>query len=137
MNKIVFYYSNKKFYQFKQKINFYLKKTLQLFKKNNVLIEVYLLSDNEMAKVNYHLHKIEKPTNVLSLVNNVPRPDSKLQVLGEIYLAPDWIKKQNLFTIEYLAVHGVLHILGFDHIKKSDSIKMKSVENKIIKCSLL
>jgi ssRNA-specific RNase YbeY (16S rRNA maturation enzyme) len=53
-------------------------------------------------------------------------------MLGEVYLCPSYIKV-NGESLEYLAIHGLLHLMGFNHEKNRDRIRMKSTEQKIQK----
>lgn len=50
--------------------------------------------------------------------------------LGEIYLAPNYIKKKKE-NIEKLAVHGVVHLLGYTHNRNRDSIRMEALEKRV------
>jgi probable rRNA maturation factor len=90
--------------------------------KRNYYLEIYLVGDKFMEK------------NVLSFPTpkNFPRPDIKGKILGEIYLNPLYIKK-NKESLERMLIHGVLHLLGYDHKKKKDRIKMEKKETKLIK----
>lgn len=85
-------------------------------------VEIYLVSGNFMNK------------NVLAFPfpKNFPSPDMKQEPLGEIYLNPDYIKKNNENLI-YMLIHGFLHLLGYDHKKKSDIIKMEKKEIQLLK----
>ncbi|MEX0689949.1 MAG: rRNA maturation RNase YbeY, partial [Candidatus Paceibacterota bacterium] len=56
----------------------------------------------------------------------------ELNHLGEIYLAPDEIKKRKE-DIVYLSVHGCLHLLGFNHKKDEEAEEMEKVEKEIMK----
>ncbi|TSC96271.1 MAG: hypothetical protein Athens071426_684 [Parcubacteria group bacterium Athens0714_26] len=81
-------------------------------------LEIFLVGNKQMKK------------NVLSYVasGDFPRPDIKQKALGEIYLNPSFIKK-NKENLLFMLLHGVLHIAGYDHKKKSDRIKMEKKEN--------
>ncbi len=51
--------------------------------------------------------------------------------LGEVYLNPGYIKKEGE-KLEYMLIHGLLHILGYDHHRKSDIIRMEKMERKLL-----
>ena len=60
-------------------------------------------------------------------------------MLGDIYLClPVCFKQANEYKtgvkreIMYLAVHGLLHLLGYDHIEEKDKEKMRKMEEKIL-----
>ena len=84
-------------------------------------VEVYLVGDSFMKK------------NVLSFPapEGFPRPDLRgCKSLGEIYLNPKYIKEHDE-DLGYMLVHGLLHLLGYDHKTKSDRIKMERKEQEI------
>jgi probable rRNA maturation factor len=105
---------------------------LDFLRKGNVLVEVNLIGNEEMRCLNRKFRKRNKVTNVLSFPEpkNFPHPESRLSPLGEIYLAPDYIVKSGE-DLGALAVHGVLHLLGFSHSRESDRMKMEKVEQRI------
>ncbi len=60
-----------------------------------------------------------------------PRPDTKSEPLGEIFLNPDYIKSrgEDLF---YMLCHGFLHLLGYNHRRRRDTIKMERKERNLL-----
>lgn len=100
--------------------------------KKNSYCDVYLLSDSSIKKINLKFRKKEKPTNILSFVNtqNTPHPEIGGQIrsfLGEIYIAPEYIKTKGEDLI-FILIHGILHLVGYTHSKKRDRIKMETLE---------
>jgi len=102
------------------------KTTRQLagFLREKGKIELYITNDNKIKDLNKRFRKKDKPTNVLSFITPNDFPDD---VIGEVYVNPSYIKK-NKEDLTLMIVHGVLHILGYDHIKNSDKIKMERKE---------
>ena len=47
--------------------------------------------------------------------------------LGEVYLNPGYIKKEGE-KLEYMLIHGLLHLLGYDHKRRNDIIIMEKKE---------
>ena len=84
-------------------------------------VEISLVNDKIMKK------------NVLafSVPKNFPRPEAGGKALGEVYLNPGYIQKQG-DNVSYMAVHGFLHLLGYDHKKKSDRMKMERKERILL-----
>ena len=73
--------------------------------------------------------------NVLSFcgLDAFPRPDLRGKLfLGEIHLNPTFIKQKG-DSLEHMLVHGFLHLLGYDHIKKGDRILMERMEEGLLK----
>jgi probable rRNA maturation factor len=57
-------------------------------------------------------------------------PDA-VRHLGEIYISPDFIKKHQQ-SLAHMVVHGILHLLGYDHETEKDRLKMEAVENSLL-----
>lgn len=108
-----------------------------------------LLTDNaKIQGLNKQYRGIDKPTNVLSFPSFEPEEIFELKagkefpepiVLGDIAFAYETIQKESSdqnkpfdHHLIHLAVHGVLHLLGFDHEKDDDAIEMESLEIKIL-----
>ena len=72
--------------------------------------------------------------NVLAFpaVLGFPDPDVPSPFLGEIYLNPDCIEEQDE-SLEYMALHGILHLLGYDHTRTHDRIRMERKERTVLK----
>lgn len=105
---------------------------LRIFTKKDSELEVYLVGNGEMKKINRISRRKNKVANVLAFETpaSFPHPQSRKRFLGEIYLAPDYILKKEE-DISYLALHGLLHLLGYDHIKNRDRIKMEKKERAL------
>lgn len=91
-------------------------------------IDVFLVDGQTMRKLNKKHRKKDKGTNVLSFTAPLNFP---IDTLGEIYLDPKYIEKKNE-DLAFMLLHGVLHILGYDHEKRSDRIKMEKKEAKLL-----
>ena len=73
------------------------------------------------------------------LPENFPVGDEKT-LIGEIALCEEIIyeeskKYKKIFEnrLKHMIIHGLLHLIGFDHIKKEEENKMESIEKKIMK----
>lgn len=99
----------------------------------NSYVGVYLVDGKTMRSLNKKFRGKDKVTDVLAFPypEDFPAPQGKPRPLGDIYLNPAYIKK-NKETEEYLLAHGLLHLLGFNHEKESDRIKMENLEKKIL-----
>ena len=129
MNKIILYSNYKKYGKEFPKVKGNILKTLKILKKDDLKAEIFFVSEKEIFNLNKQYRKKNKATNVLSF-ENLPgfiEPKGKQTLLGEIYLCPDYInqKGQNMSA---LAIHGLLHLLGFDHIKREERQIMEAKE---------
>lgn len=116
-------------------------KILQYLQLRNAEVEIYLAGDKVMKVLNKKFRGKNKAANVLSFSEpeNFVRPplfashrinSAGPRALGEIYLNMGGIKE---FSLEALLVHGILHLLEFDHERESDRIKMEKLEKEIIR----
>ena len=110
------------------------------FTKNHQL-NLSFISSEEMQLLNKTYRNKDKPTNVLSfeLPKNFPVGNEKT-LIGEIALCEEIIyeeskKYKKIFEnrLKHMIIHGLLHLIGFDHIKKEEENKMESIEKKIMK----
>lgn len=97
-------------------------------------VSITLTNDNEIHKLNREYRNIDKPTNVLSFELG----DDLL--LGDIYISLDTVIREaadaDISVSEHTAhmvVHGVLHLLGYDHLNNRQARIMEGKEIKILK----
>ncbi|MBI4085501.1 MAG: rRNA maturation RNase YbeY [Candidatus Liptonbacteria bacterium] len=95
--------------------------------------EIFLLGDAEMKRLKKKFLPHEKgPANILSFEEPVrwPYPEKGRKILGEIYLNLDLARGKEKILAPLL-LHGIVHLLGYDHKKKGDRIKMEKLEKRI------
>ncbi|MDD4761852.1 MAG: rRNA maturation RNase YbeY [Candidatus Pacebacteria bacterium] len=130
---IKFFYSLKRFEFLKKEAEKTAKAVLKEMKRKG-RVEIYFVKDEEMAEINKVSRGKKGPTNILSFETKeyFPRPDLKEPFLGEIYIAPDYSKKKG-DSVKLLIIHGVLHLLGFDHKTKKEASIMEKKEEFFLK----
>lgn len=113
------------------------------FHKNPPRVNLCFIDDLEIKKLNKKYRGIDRVTDVLSFTFAVDDdfilpPDD--MVLGEIFISINQAKKQaNLFKktireeMTFLFIHGVLHLLGYDHETVEERRKMKKIESYLLK----
>ena len=108
--------------------------------------EVSIMLVDETTMTDYHLRFMDEPgpTDVLSFPMDELRPpkddeEPPLGLLGDIVLCPSVTAKQAADNgrttdeeAEYLLVHGVLHLLGFDHAEPEEKAVMFGLNDQII-----
>jgi probable rRNA maturation factor len=111
-------------------------------------VAICLLSDAEMARLNQHFRKRKGPTDVLSFPSLARKKSLRLRrkaaqtrtgdYLGDIAISPAtarrYAKKHSrkvATELRVLILHGVLHLLGFDH--ETDHGEMDRIEQKLRK----
>ena len=100
-----------------------------------------LLSNNKnIQKLNKLFRKKNKPTDILSFPLTKKVRISKQTYLGDIIISYNFINKPKSLNTKLfkekvikIFIHGFLHLLGFDHKKNKDYIKMLKEEGQIYK----
>ena len=116
-------------------------KIVKFFKGKNTTFTILLTNSLNMRILNKKFRNQNKPTDVLSFpffpTNNLKFIKQKKFYLGDVAISYEIInlrsKKENNFILEFdkVWVHGLLHLIGYDHIKNKDYSKMNKVEKKI------
>lgn len=100
-------------------------------------VTVVLTNDKAIRTLNHDYRGRNKPTNVLSFPDDSETGD--IRHLGDIVLAYETIVKearaQGKTTgdhLSHLVLHGLLHLLGYDHEKDGDANRMETKEIKLL-----
>jgi probable rRNA maturation factor len=98
-------------------------------------VSVMLGDDASIAALNRQFRSKAGPTNVLSF----PPAGGEEGFLGDIALAAETIAMEAEFQAKrfedhaaHLAVHGFLHLLGYDHVESADAEAMEARERAIL-----
>jgi rRNA maturation RNase YbeY len=100
----------------------------------NPWVEASYLPNKELRVLKKRFLKKDVPfVDVLAFPEEIsfPDPEKKGTFLGDVYLNEVFKKGPRAERLYYLA-HGVLHLLGYRHVKKSDTIEMEKMEQKLI-----
>ncbi|MBQ6840615.1 MAG: rRNA maturation RNase YbeY [Bacilli bacterium] len=118
-----------------------LKRTLKLEKVNNAFFSVVLVDEKKIQEINKNYRNIDKVTDVISFAfeDNDKRVYNSTRILGEIYICIPRMKEQavsyghsEVREIAFLGVHGLLHLLGYDHMEKEDEEVMFAKQELIL-----
>jgi probable rRNA maturation factor len=103
-------------------------------------LSITLVDEDEMEKLHIEWMDLPGPTDVLSFPMDELKPFSAADgpgIIGDIVLCPEFAAKQAKSTVEaelaLLTIHGVLHLLGFDHAEKDEEKEMFDLQEKILK----
>jgi cytidine deaminase len=90
--------------------------------KKKTEVNIYLVTDDEIRLINKKNRDIDEPTDVLSFAMNVNDPETGCELLGEIVISLERAKEQakeyghsEERELAFLCLHGMLHLLGYDH----------------------
>ena len=116
-------------------------KIIPFFKKKNVTFTILLTNSLGIKKINKKFRKQNKPTDVLSFPffsqKKFKHYRKKNMYIGDIATCYEIINirsKKTNFLLEFdkVWVHGLLHLIGYNHIKNKDYFKMNRIEKKIL-----
>ena len=107
--------------------------------QKKVLISVLLTDDINMKQINFKWRGQNNSTNVLSFPSDQKTKQDEFLVLGDIVFSFEKVKREadekkiSFFNhFNHLLLHGLLHLLGFDHIDMYSSDKMENLEINIL-----
>jgi len=100
------------------------------------IVSALFTSDRDVQALNAEWRKKDKPTNVLSFPSEpIPGLPDEVQPLGDIALAFETCAREAKEKgvplkdhATHLIVHGVLHLLGYDHVREDDAEAMEALE---------
>jgi probable rRNA maturation factor len=105
-------------------------------------VEINLISDKKIQEINRNYRGKDSVTDVLSFAWQEEKGGEQGN-LGQIFISSDKIKRQ---AEEYgvpaeeefvrMLVHGLLHLVGYDHMEKKDEKKMFGLQEKIV-CKIM
>src|SRR5579883_146589 len=109
-----------------------------------VELSVVVTDDAQIQTLNREYRGKDCPTDVLSFsqlegVDNFPHAPGEARLLGDIVISYDRVRAQaaeyghsEKRELAYLAVHGLLHLLGFDHETEPGRQKMRRAEEEAL-----
>lgn len=114
---------------------------LKYLKLENVLFNIIIVDNEEIHKINREYRGVDRPTDVISfaLEDDETFVKTDVRVLGDIYISIDKAKEQaESFghslkrEISFLTIHGILHLLGYDHMEEEDEKEMFGLQEMIL-----
>ena len=106
--------------------------------RSNCELSLLLTNDPAIRALNCDWRSVDAPTNVLSFP--APRAGGDRPFIGDIVLAYETVAaeaqaehKPFAHHFAHLCVHGFLHLLGYDHVRKKDAELMEEAERGILR----
>jgi len=107
----------------------------------NSFVSVILVDENKIRTLNKEYRGLDKVTDSLSFAfeeeSNIVYND--IRVLGDIYICiPRMLEQAEMYghsekrELAFLSIHGLLHLLGYDHLEKRDEETMFSIQEEIL-----
>ena len=141
MNYVEFFNEYKKPVEELDLLKDFINYALEKLQLKNVMFNVIIVDNESIHKINKEYRNIDRETDVITfaLEDNEEVNEEEHRLLGDIYISVDKAKSQALeyghsFKREicFLAVHGFLHLLGYDHMNKHDEEIMFSKQELIL-----
>ena len=113
-------------------------------KVRNAECNIIFVDNEKIHEINREYRHIDRVTDVISFaledeMENEPSAQYEMRVLGDIYISVDRAKEQALeyghsFLREicFLAIHGMLHLLGYDHQTTEDEKIMFQKQEEVL-----
>ena len=107
----------------------------------NCLFNIILVDNDYIHKLNKEYRGIDRVTDVISFALEDSQDEVKLdfRVLGDIYISVDKAKDQAkeyghsfLRELSFLTIHGLLHLLGYDHMTKEEEEIMFKKQDELL-----
>ena len=113
---------------------------------DNTEVDITIVTDEEIHQLNKAYRGVDRPTDVLSFALDEGEEEPEIiegeaeHLLGDIIIsAPTAQAQAEEFghglkrEITYLAVHGILHLLGYDHMEAADKKVMRKQEEAVLR----
>ena len=107
---------------------------------DEAIFNVIIVDNDYIHNLNRDYRNIDRETDVITFALLDDKTfNLDVRMLGDIYISIDKAKSQSveyghslLRELAFLAVHGMLHLLGYDHMKKEDEIVMFKLQEEIL-----
>jgi probable rRNA maturation factor len=106
--------------------------------KDDTELTLRLVDKSESRELNARFRGKDQPTNVLSFPADLP-PGIDIPLLGDIVICAPLVEEEARTQDKplqehwaHLVIHGVLHLLGYDHQVEQDAIEMERIEVELL-----
>ena len=110
-------------------------------------VDITIVDDEEIHRLNREYRDVDRPTDVLSFALDEGGEDEpelldapEEHLLGDIIISVETAQRQGeefghglTREVVYLAVHGLLHLLGYDHMTEEDKVVMRAKEEEALR----
>ena len=109
-------------------------------------VDITIVDDEEIHRLNREYRNVDRPTDVLSFALDEGDEEPELigapeeHLLGDIIISAETAERQGeefghglTREMVYLAVHGLLHLLGYDHMVEEDKVIMRAKEEEALR----
>jgi len=112
---------------------------IQEFDVGDSELVVRLVSPVEIQVLNKEYRSKNQVTNVLSFSSDIPKEIGE-SILGDVVICVDVVREESVLGgkafsdhLSHMAIHGILHLLGYDHDDLDSANKMEGIEIEFLK----
>ena len=117
-----------------------LKHGLKKLKIKEAIFNVIIVDNEYIHKLNKEYRNIDRETDVITFALEDDKTfNPSVRILGDVYISIEKAHSQSveyghslLRELSFLAVHGMLHLLGYDHMKKAEEEVMFKLQEEIL-----
>ena len=118
-----------------------IKRVLKHEHVKNAYFGIIFVDLKEIQRINKEYRGIDKVTDVISfaLEDSIDNINMDMRILGDIYICiPKMMEQASTYghsmkrELSFLTVHGLLHLLGYDHMNKEDEKEMFGLQELIL-----
>ena len=122
-------------------LNDYIKFVVKKLKLEKCEFNIIIVDNKKIHEINKEYRDVDRETDVISfaLEDEMDVKYDNFRLLGDIYISIDKAKSQALEyghsllrEICFLATHGILHLLGYDHMEPDDEKEMFALQNELL-----
>lgn len=119
----------------------YIKYVVKELKIENAIFNIIFIDNKEIREINREYRNVDRETDVISfaLEDNMDVVYDDFRLLGDIYISYEKaIEQAELYNhsvkreVFFLATHGILHLLGYDHMEEDDEKVMFGKQNELL-----
>ena len=122
-------------------LNNYVKYVCDKLDLDKCEFNIIIVDNEKIHQINREYRNVDRDTDVISFAmeDNMDIKYEDFRLLGDIYISIDKCYSQaeeyghsKVREICFLATHGILHLLGYDHMNEDDEVKMFSLQNELL-----
>ena len=105
----------------------------------DALVNIIIVDNEEIKKINKEYRNIDNVTDVISFALEDVEFKTPFRILGDIYISYEKVKEQALKyehsekrELYFLATHGLLHLLGYDHMNEKEEKTMFDLQKELL-----
>ena len=119
----------------------YVKYVVSKLKLEKCEFNIIVVDNEKIHEINREYRNVDRETDVISFAfeDNMDVNYEDFRLLGDIYISIDKCYEQALEyghsrvrEICFLATHGILHLLGYDHMEKEDEVEMFRLQDELL-----